>query len=138
MDSKKTENANGASEATHDRSETQSNLAALKNLSSLNTASDYDGRFLHDEERATYTFLHDAEVVSLHYDMSKQNLYLNGRKINSLDDHEHLMNFLCEFKKMLLQNELDANWLRSYDIEVSRLFAQDNTREEENTTEERP
>jgi hypothetical protein len=81
----------------------------------------YDGKIFYSGNRATYTFIHDDEVIVLHLDLDKKSLFLKGHKIMSLEDHPQLSQFLGQFKKCLQENPQTKEFVGSYDAIVFAL-----------------
>lgn len=97
-------------------------IAASGELESIIKNGGYDnGQLFTSQNKATYTFLHEAEVVSLHFDAIKQIFFLKGHKITNLESHPHLSEFLTRFKKALLQHRSAKKILIPFDIALSRL-----------------
>lgn len=91
-------------------------------LESIIKDGGYDnGRLFTSQSKATYTFLHDTEVISLHFDALKLALFLKGHKITNLEDHPHLGDFLTRFKRALLQHRSAKKFLVPFDTALSRL-----------------
>jgi hypothetical protein len=87
----------------------------------IQTGGYQDGRLFFSRDKATYTFLNETEVVSLHFDLSKHDLYLKGHRIATLDDHAHLADFLLRFKKALSENPNAQHFVTAFDIAVAKL-----------------
>lgn len=81
----------------------------------------YDGKIFCSASRATYTFIHEDEVIVLHLDLDKKTLFLKGHRITSLQDHPRLPEFLGQFKKCLQENPQTKEFVRSYDAIVFAL-----------------
>lgn len=105
-------------------------LPVHENLSSLNYADNFDGKLVYDKKCATYTFLDDANVVCLHYDKARQAIFFNGRKVTDLTAYKNLPRFLESFKKALLNHKIQPKFLRSFDLEISKIFEASLTEED--------
>lgn len=100
----------------------QDEVSASGELESIIKGSGYDnGRLFASKNKATYTFLYETEVVSLHFDAVKQVLFLKGHKITNLENHPRLSEFLARFKKVLLQHRAAKKLLIPFDIALLRL-----------------
>lgn len=64
----------------------------------------FDGKLFHARDKATYTFIHDDEVITLHLDEARKTLFFQGHKVTDLTAHPHLDEFIGVFKKLLAQN----------------------------------
>jgi hypothetical protein len=82
----------------------------------------YDsGRLFSSSDKATYTFVYGAEVISMHFDLNRHDLFIKGHRIAALDDHPNLGEFLARFKKALTERCCDKAFLNAFDTAVSRL-----------------
>ena len=81
----------------------------------------YDGKVFYSADKVTYTFLYEDDVIVLHFDMNRNNLYLKGHKITSLDMRENLEEFLTMFKKSLQDNPKTEKFVKPFDTVVSKL-----------------
>jgi len=79
-------------------------------------------RLFFNPQQATCTFLHDDQVVSLHYDLSRRAVFLNGHRVTDAAQYENLPLFLSNFKKALLEHSVGADFIRAYDLQVSEIF----------------
>lgn len=91
----------------------------------------YDGRLFSRNDRATYTFLDDDAVICLHFDLGRSELFLNGTRVVTYDQHEKLVEYLTKFKKALLLHEVSSLLLRAMDVKVSQIFTQGDFESEE-------
>ena len=83
----------------------------------------YADKLFFDDERATYTFLQDAQVFCLHYDLNRQSVFLNGHRLSGADMTEALGGFLAQFKKSLIDHQVNPRLLRAFDLQVSQIFS---------------
>lgn len=82
----------------------------------------YDsGRLFHSGDKATYTFVHGDEVISMHFDLHRHDLFVKGHRISSFEDHPNLGEFLARFKKALTEQCSDKAFLNAFDTTISRL-----------------
>lgn len=99
-----------------------STISGSYELESIIKAQGYqNGKLFYGNDSATYTFLSDTDVVSLHFDLTRQLLFLKGHKINSCEDHPELMDYLARFKKALLGQSATRKFLTAFDTTVMRL-----------------
>ena len=108
-------------ENQHVNSETPEGFAAPGLEKIFQKHGSYDGKIFCSDSRATYTFIHEDEVIVLHLDLDKKALFLKGHKITSLQDHPRLSEFLSQFKKCLQENPQTKEFVRSYDAIVVAL-----------------
>lgn len=94
-------------------------LAALDGI--LNREGYHSGRLFHSKDKATYTFVNDDEVIALHFDMNRGDLFIKGHKISSLMDHAQLEEFLVRFKKALMEQHAFTGLVKAFDAAVGRL-----------------
>lgn len=100
----------------------QDEVSAGGELESIIKGGGYDnGRLFTAQTKATYTFIYETEVISLHFDAIKQILFLKGHKITNLANHPHLSEFLTRFKMALLQHRSAKKLLISFDVALLRL-----------------
>ena len=81
----------------------------------------YDGKIFYSDDKVTYTFVSEDEVVVLHFDLNRHSLFLKGHKISSLDIRENLQEFLGQFKKCLMDNPHTQKFVKPFDAVVSSL-----------------
>lgn len=81
----------------------------------------YDGKIFYSGTRATYTFIHEDEVISLHLDLEKNAIFFKGHKITSLDTHPNLSDFLGKFRQCILDNPHTQDFIKVYDAVISGL-----------------
>ena len=60
-----------------------------------------DGKIFHTAEKVTYTFVSNNEVISLHFDRSRQTIFYKGHNINNLSLTPTQISHLELFKKEL-------------------------------------
>ena len=100
----------------------QDEVSANGELESIIKGGGYDnGRLFTSKNKATYTFIYETEVISLHFDAVKQILFLKGHKITNLENHPRLSEFLMRFKMALLQHRSTKKLLIPFDIALLRL-----------------
>jgi len=62
----------------------------------------YDGKIHCTDERVTYTFLDHEEVITLHYDKNRKELFYKGHQVTNLTittkEKEHIEKFLQALK----------------------------------------
>lgn len=68
----------------------------------------YDGKLFHSEDKVTYTFLTDQEVVSLHFDLKSEAIFYKGHKIENLELDPEQRKHLQQFAKVLEKPETAA------------------------------
>ena len=81
----------------------------------------YDGKIFYSHDKVTHTFVHNDEVIVLHYDLTKNSIFLKGHKIISVDSHPDLEYYLAKFKKCLLDNPKTLKFVRPFDLLLSSL-----------------
>ncbi len=81
----------------------------------------YDGKIFYAADKVTYTFVHDDAVMILHFDLTRQTLFLKGHRVTSLDFHPDLAEFLGRFRKCLDDNVKTKGFIRPFDCLVSSL-----------------
>lgn len=81
----------------------------------------YDGKVFFSQDRATYTFVYQNEVIVLHFDLTKGQIYFKGHKLTSLDIHPEMLTFLAQFKKSLLDNPKTARFVQPFDTIMTML-----------------
>lgn len=81
----------------------------------------YDGKVFFSEAKATFTFLHDDEVMVLHFDLERMALYFNGHCVRALSHHPDMPQFLTDFKKNLLANKRTRKFVSPLDRLLSSL-----------------
>jgi hypothetical protein len=64
----------------------------------------YDGKILHSGTKVTYTFLDDAEVISLHFDKTRRAIYYQGHRIDNLKLTEKHIQHVENFRRALEKN----------------------------------
>lgn len=79
------------------------------------------GRLFFSKDRATYTFLDQDEVLSLHFDFNRRALFLNGRKILNRKNHPELERLLELFKRELVNHNLSQEFLLVFGAVASQL-----------------
>lgn len=79
------------------------------------------GRLFLAKDRATYTLIYHDQVLSLHFDVDKKSLFLNGHKLNSLDDHPDLDKLLLIFNKELVSAGALKEFIAEFGASVSKL-----------------
>lgn len=93
-----------------------------KSLDQIIKSNGYNhGKLFHSHDKATYTFVYDNEVISLHFNVQKQDLYLKGHKITNLEVHPLLNDFLLRFKKALMEDAETKHFIPLFDTTVNRL-----------------
>lgn len=65
----------------------------------------FDGKLFYAHDKATYTFIHDDDVITLHLDQTRKTLFFQGHKVTDLSFYPHLGEFIAVFKKLLMQND---------------------------------
>ncbi|MBU0506901.1 MAG: hypothetical protein ABII18_11550 [bacterium] len=81
----------------------------------------YDGNIFFAQDKATYTFLHENNVTVIHLDALRLSFYLNGHKINSIEDHPDLPDFLAQFKRCLCQNPQTEHLIKPFQTIVAHI-----------------
>jgi hypothetical protein len=81
----------------------------------------FDGKLFHARDKATYTFIHDDEVITLHLDQTRKTLFFQGHKVTDLSLHPHLHEFIAVFKKLLTQNDQAHHLVSALDGALSTL-----------------
>lgn len=93
-----------------------------QNLEEIIRKNGYErGKLFYAADKATFTFIHHDEVVSLHFDLKKQGLFLQGHKISFLSDHENLEELLSLFKRELIAHKAPRELMTVFDATLSRL-----------------
>lgn len=82
----------------------------------------YDqGTLFHSSDRSTYTFLHENDVIALHFDFTRELLYLKGHKITNLSQHPSLGVFLQRFEKVLVEHKVSSEFLECFRRVLGRI-----------------
>ena len=81
----------------------------------------YDGKIFYSVDKVTYTFVHEGDVIALHFDLEKAVLFFKGHKILSLDAHPNLRAFLSRFKQCLTDNPKTAKFVKPYESVLASL-----------------
>lgn len=93
-----------------------------QNLEAIIRKNGYErGKLFYATDKATFTFIHHDEVLSLHFDLRKQGLFLQGHKISFLNAHENLEELITLFKRELVARKAPRDLLAAFDATVSRL-----------------
>lgn len=109
-------------ELIHNSPSTDPQGEAARSLDEIIQKNGYgDGRLFSSASRATYTLIHHNEVISIHFDRERQNLYWQGHKIRSFEDHDQLEELLLVFKHKLLDKKATRELLSAFDATISRL-----------------
>ncbi|MDO8520383.1 MAG: hypothetical protein Q7T11_09535 [Deltaproteobacteria bacterium] len=74
----------------------------------------YDGKIFHSDDKVTYTFLTDQEVVSLHYDLKRDTIFYKGHKIDNLELSWEQKLQLEKFGKVLEEESESASFAPAY------------------------
>ncbi|MDO8520340.1 MAG: hypothetical protein Q7T11_09315 [Deltaproteobacteria bacterium] len=74
----------------------------------------YDGKIFHSEDKVTYTFLTDQEVVSLHYDLKRDTIFYKGHKIDNMELDENMQKQLEKLGKVLREKPEMASFALPY------------------------
>ena len=74
----------------------------------------YDGKVFHSEDKVTYTFLTDQEVVSLHFDLKRSSIFYKGHKIENLELTPEQKGQLEQFAKVLQEKPETASFAIEY------------------------
>lgn len=82
---------------------------------------DYDGRLFMSRDKVTYTYCTEAEVMVLHFDKSKGELFFKGHHINSLVNDEAMAENVAIFRKALLKEKKAASFLEAFDQAVEQI-----------------
>lgn len=81
----------------------------------------YDGKIFYAADKVTYTFMFEEEVVVLHFDRDRQALFFKGHRVESLNIHPNISEFLTEFRRLLEENPQTKEFLGSFDVAVGHL-----------------
>lgn len=96
--------------------------APLTSLEEIIQRNGYgEGQLFFSANRATYTLIHHHEVISIHFDLNKQNLYWQGHKISRLDEQDCLEELLALFKRELVIRHALRELVQAFDATVSKL-----------------
>lgn len=80
-----------------------------------------DGRLFYSKDRATFTFLDKDEVVSLHLDARKANLFYKGHRLVGAEDLTELTDYLTRLKRALVENPDTHRLLPAFEAVITRL-----------------
>ncbi len=116
MERKET-NPEGQATAPH---EVFNNNGALDRI--IQTQGYDQGRLFSSRDKATYTFLFESDVISLHCDLTKKILYLKGHKITEWRDHPSLREFIARFRKALSGKNTSDDFVKRFDTLVARIL----------------
>jgi hypothetical protein len=81
----------------------------------------YDGKIFFAADKVTHTFVFEEEVVVIHFDLSRNALFFKGHKIESLEIHPNIKEFLSHFRQLLQENPQTKNFLEPFDEAVNHL-----------------
>lgn len=81
----------------------------------------YDGKIFYAADKVTHTFVFEEEVVVLHFDLSRHALFFKGHKIESLEIHPNINEFLSNFRRLLEENPQTKEFLGPFDEAVAHL-----------------
>ncbi len=73
-----------------------------------------DGKMFHTTEKATYTFISNNEVISLHFDREKKTIFYKGHNISNLSLTPLQLSHLELFKKELGKKGEMQSFVRPY------------------------
>lgn len=79
-----------------------------------------EGKLFVAKDKATYTFLNHDSVISIHFDVSKRSLYLQGHKISNIDSDE-VLEQIISFKKILSSNQRGRRLLPELEETISKI-----------------
>lgn len=97
-------------------------VSAYGNLDDIIQERGYrDGQIFCTPDKATYTFVYDDDVVALHFDARRHDLFLKGRKLHDQKDAPHLDEFLERFKRALAIHATGKSLLKAFSTAVSQL-----------------
>lgn len=75
------------------------------------------------KDRATYTFIFDDEVASIHFDKVRGEIFFKGHNIHNLELSERHLLALSEFQQVLREDEEGRALVQSYEATLGRLIA---------------
>lgn len=74
----------------------------------------YDGKMFHAKDKVTYTFVANEEVVSLHFDRSRQTIFYKGHNISNIDLKPEQVEYLEQFREALEEDPETSNMVHAY------------------------
>ena len=75
------------------------------------------------KNRATYTFIFDEDVASIHFDSERREIFFKGHNIRNLELSEKHLHALSEFQQILMEDEEGRELADSYEATLTRLLA---------------
>lgn len=76
---------------------------------------DYDGRIFYSDSKVTYTFLNNHEVISLHYDQNRGEIFFNGHSLSNHTLNIEEIGFLDKFRFALSRDEKTQVLIKNFD-----------------------
>ncbi len=73
-----------------------------------------DGKMFHAQNKVTYTFVANEEVISLHFDKTRKTIFYKGHNIANLELTESQVAHLEQFKSELAKNDDMTHFARPY------------------------
>lgn len=73
-----------------------------------------DGKMFHAQNKVTYTFVADEEVISLHFDKARKTIFYKGHNIANLELTEAQLAHLQQFQSELAKKDETTHFARSY------------------------
>ena len=61
----------------------------------------YDGKMFHSQDKVTYIFISESEVVTIHFDLNRKTLFYNGHNIVNMTLREQEKENLSLFHEAL-------------------------------------
>lgn len=74
----------------------------------------YDGKMFHTKDKVTYTFVANEEVVSLHFDRSRQTIFYKGHSIFNIELKPEQVGYLEQFREVLEEDPETNNMVHAY------------------------
>ena len=84
----------------------------------------YDGRLFHSRDKMTYTYLNQGEVIALHFDNQRRELFFKGHHITDLGSSAEMREHILRFRAAILQEARAHVFLSAFDIVVAGLCKQ--------------
>ncbi|MCP5464082.1 MAG: hypothetical protein H7A33_03560 [Deltaproteobacteria bacterium] len=93
----------------------------LENIFSPN--GNFDGRLFVSDEKVTYTYIDESEILVWHLDCEKQALYFKGHCLTHFADLESNQAGVSKFKKALFSVERADYFLKTLDKALASIEA---------------
>lgn len=75
------------------------------------------------KDRATYTFIFEDEVASIHFDRIRGEIFFKGHNIRNLELSEKHMLALSDMEQVLREDEEGQGFCKDYEATLAKLLA---------------